>query len=172
VRQLEAGRWGGWVAYTYTYSTRTGGQGTYYPGQDRRNNLNILLSYRSSKRVLLSTRFLYASGTPYTDIEGQFLRWRYDISTRNWDNRVRQADLQPIAGDRNSFRLPPTQRLDFTVTRQFDKGVSITPFLSLINVYNARNVFMYTFDYGASPPRRTAYSQLPLLPTLGLTITW
>jgi hypothetical protein len=172
LRQLESGRWGGWLAYTYTFSTRTGATGTYYPGQDRRNNLNVLLSYRASNRVVLSSRFLYASGTPYTEIAGQFLRWEYDINGREWESRVSQSDVEPIGGERNAARLPPTQRLDFTLTREFDKGVTITPFLSLINAYNARNVFMYTFDYGASPPKRTAYSQLPLLPTLGLTVTW
>jgi hypothetical protein len=121
---------------------------------------------------VLSSRFLYASGTPYTEIAGQFLRWEYDINGREWESRVSQSDVEPIGGERNAARLPPTQRLDFTLTREFDKGVTITPFLSLINAYNARNVFMYTFDYGASPPKRTAYSQLPLLPTLGLTVTW
>lgn len=171
-RQLERGRWGGWIAYTYTYSTRTGSGGTFYPGQDRRNNLNVLVSYRKSPKTLLSTRFGYASGTPYTDIVGQLPRRYYNPATGGWDTEVRTEDIQPVGGQRNAMRLPPTQRLDVTVTREMGSGIAFTPFLSVINLYNAKNVFMYSFDYEGTPPTRTSYSQIPFLPTIGLTITW
>ena len=59
-----------------------------------------------------------------------------------------------------------------TVTRELQKGVKFTPFLSVINLYNAKNVFMYSFDYASSPPSRTAYSQIPFLPSVGVTIEW
>jgi hypothetical protein len=41
-----------------------------------------------------------------------------------------------------------------------------------VNAYNARNVFTYIFDYTANPPTRTAFTQFPLLPTVGVTVTW
>jgi hypothetical protein len=59
-----------------------------------------------------------------------------------------------------------------TVTRDFGTRLKATPFFSVINAYNAKNVFMYTFDYGARPPTRTAYSQIPFLPTIGVTLEW
>ena len=172
IRQLERGRWGGWLAYTYTFSTRTGTGGTFFPGQDRRNNVNLLVSYRSSAKTLLSMRFGYATGNPFTDIVGQIIRREYDIATGKLNNGNRAQDIQAVGGPRNAHRLPPTQRLDFTVTRDFGKGTTVTPFFSLINAYNAKNVFMYTFDFGANPPTRTAYSQLPLVPTIGVTVAW
>ena len=172
VRQIERGRWGGWLAYTYTYNTRTNDLLTFYPGQDRRNNLNIVATFKQSPKVLWSGRFGYASGTPFTDIVGEIRRLNYDPSSSQWDTQQRPT-TQPIGGVRNASRYPPTQRLDFTVTRDLGGGrVKATPFLSLINAYNAKNVFMYQFDYTAAPPTRTAYSQLPLLPTIGLTLTW
>jgi len=44
--------------------------------------------------------------------------------------------------------------------------------VSLINAYNARNVFTYVFDYTDNPPTRSAFSQFPFLPTLGVSIGW
>ena len=44
------------------------------------------------------------------------------------------------------MRLPATQRLDVTVTRAMKKGITYTPFLSIMNLYNAHNVFMYDFN--------------------------
>ncbi|HET9425726.1 MAG TPA: hypothetical protein VFO55_10175, partial [Gemmatimonadaceae bacterium] len=172
-RQLERGRWSGWLAYTYTFSSRTsaGGQ-TFFPGQDRRNNVNLLVSWRASPKVLLSSRFGYASGMPFTDIVGQLPRRVYDINTGRWDTEGRTEDVQAVGGDRNAKRLPPTQRLDISVTREMKKGVTVTPFLSIVNLYNAKNVFMYTFDYQGNPPSRTSYSQLPFFPTVGVTIEW
>lgn len=172
VRQLERGRWGGWLAYTYTFSSRNGADGEFFPGQDRRNNINLLMSYRPSSRYLLATRFGYATGTPFTDIVGQLVRRNFDISTGRWDTERRSNDLQAVGGPRNDRRLPATQRLDITLTRDFQKGVKITPFLSLINAYNAKNVFMYVFDFSGNPPTRKSYSQLPLFPTIGATIEW
>ena len=172
LRQLERGKWGGWLAYTYTFSTRTNGAMTFYPGQDRRNNLNVVVSFRPSVKYVLSTRFGYATGTPFTDIVGQIVRRTFNIETGKWDTDGRSGEVEAVGGERNANRLPPTQRLDLTVTRDFGGRVKVTPFFSLINAYNAKNVFMYAFDYTGSPPTRTAYSQLPLLPTVGVTIEW
>lgn len=171
-RQLERGRWSGWLAYTYTFSRRAGNGLTFYPGQDRRNNINLLASYRSSPRVLLSARFGYATGTPYTDIIGQLPRRTFDINSGRWDTEGRTEDILPVGGPRNVMRLPATQRFDVSVTRDMKKGVKFTPFLSIINLYNAKNVFMYEFDYQHVPATKTSYSQLPFLPTFGVSIEW
>jgi hypothetical protein len=172
IRQLERGRWSGWLAYTYTFSRRTNDSGSYYPGQDRRNNVNLLMSWRKSSKVLFSTRLGYASGTPYTYIVGQLPQRYYDINTGRWETDGPTENLMVVGGPRNTLRLPSTQRLDVSITREMQKGVKFTPFLSVVNLYNAKNVFMYSFDYESSPPTRTSYSQIPFLPTIGLTIEW
>ena len=48
--------------------------------------------------------------------------------------------------------------------------MSIAPYLSVVNAYNAKNVFLYVFDYTESPPTRQAISQFPLLPSAGVSI--
>jgi hypothetical protein len=61
--------------------------------------------------------------------------------------------------------------LDLDVTRTYVvRGTAISPYLSVVNAYNAKNVFFYIFDYTTSPPTREAISQFPLLPTAGVSI--
>jgi hypothetical protein len=57
------------------------------------------------------------------------------------------------------------------VTRTYHvRGTTIAPFFSLVNAYNAKNVFLYVFNYEKAPPTREAISQFPLLPSAGVTI--
>ena len=82
-------------------------------------------------------------------------------------------ELQFLAGPRNSERLPLSQRLDVSVTRNFvPGGLTVTPYLSIVNVYNAHNVFGYVFDYTGTPPTRISLPQLPIFPTIGLSMSW
>jgi hypothetical protein len=41
-----------------------------------------------------------------------------------------------------------------------------------MNAYNAENVFAYIFDYVERPPKRIGLPQLPVFPTLGMSIVW
>ena len=52
------------------------------------------------------------------------------------------------------------------------RGMTLTPYASVVNAYNAKNVFVYTFDYTTNPPTREAESQFPFLPSIGLTVAW
>ena len=46
------------------------------------------------------------------------------------------------------------------------------PYLQIANAYNRRNVFLYFFDYGATPARREGVSQVPFFPTFGIEFKW
>jgi hypothetical protein len=48
----------------------------------------------------------------------------------------------------------------------------VTPYLSIMNVYDAHNIFGYAFDYGKVPPSKIELPQLPIFPTIGLSIAW
>ena len=70
-------------------------------------------------------------------------------------------------------RLPLSQRLDLSITRSVSpSGFSITPYVSIMNVYNAHNVFGYAFNYTDAPPTRVSLPQLPIFPTIGLSMSW
>ena len=99
------------------------------------------------------------------------MRRVYDPGFNAFATRGGGSQVQFLGGVRNAARLPATQRLDIDVTRNYRvRGMTIAPYLSLVNAYNAKNVFLYVFDYSKSPPTREAISQFPLLPSAGVTI--
>jgi len=170
LRQFEDGPFSGWISYTYAVAARRQGDLRYYPGHDRRHDFNIVGTWRLAKYVF-GARFGYATGTPYTDIQGEIVRRIYDPGLNSYGTRGGGSQNEFIGGARNGARLPTTQRLDLDVTRRYVvRGMSVAPYLSVVNAYNAKNVFLYIFDYGKSPPTRQAISQFPLLPSAGVTI--
>ena len=82
-------------------------------------------------------------------------------------------ESDPVGGVRNGSRYPLFQRLDLGVSRVSQwRGMQLTPYLSVVNAYNAKNVFIYSFDYTRNPPTREAASQFPFLPSIGLTVAF
>jgi hypothetical protein len=175
LRQFESrgARFGGWIAYTYTLNSRTDATGyRFFPSQDRRHDVNLVGSWRLP-RYTLAARFNLATGTPYTRIVGEFDRLRYDPINQDYTSHSNVPELQFLVGPRNGERLPLSQRVDLSVTHDFRPGgLTVTPYLSVMNVYNAHNVFGYAFDYSGTPPKRISFPQLPIFPTLGLSMSW
>jgi hypothetical protein len=173
VRQLDLGRLSGWLAYTFTMNHRIKDGERYAPAQDRRHNLNLIATYRTAGDYVLSGRFGFGTGTPFTPIEGQLVRRVYDPVRQTWDPAGAERQTNVLGGERNSSRYPAYHRLDFAVSRTFvRRRTTITPYLQLVNAYNRRNVWIYTFDYEDNPPTSEAISQFPILPTLGVTVEW
>jgi hypothetical protein len=170
LRQFESGPFSGWISYTYAVATRELNGLHYFPGHDRRHDVNIVGNWRF-KKYLFGARFGYATGTPYTDIVGEIVRRFYDPGANAYGTRGSGNQLQFVGGPRNGARLPTTQRLDLDVSRTYRvRNTTIAPYLSLVNAYDAKNVFLYIFDYTKNPPTRQAISQFPLLPSAGVTI--
>jgi hypothetical protein len=174
LRQLQTARFAGWLAYTFAFSSRTpedGSAGAFFPGQDRRHEVNAIGNWTRGRWVT-SMRFNLASGTPYTRAVGQFDRRDYMQPTGEFAPR-NGGFPQYISGPRNAERVPIAQRLDISFTRNGDgKGTSWSPFFSVMNVYNAKNYFAYFYDYGSTPPERIRIQQLPIFPTLGVSVVW
>ncbi len=172
LRQLEIGTFGGWLSYTYGVSKRSRDDMSYWPGHDRRHNVNAVGTWKPGGNYVFSARFGLATGTPYTNIVGQVVRRVYDVRTHTFQ-KVSTLEREPLGGAHNSSRLPLFQRLDLGVSRTGQwHGLTLTPYVSVVNAYNAKNVFLYSFDYTTNPPTREAQSQFPFLPSLGLTVTF
>ncbi len=173
LRQLERGPLSGWIAYTYGVSSRRRGTLEYFPAQDRRHNVNAVASYALGARTTLGARFGFGTGLPFTDIVGQIVRRTYDPGNNAWTLYNGARPFEPVGGDRNASRYPTFQRLDLMLTRRFTRGrTTILPYLQVVNAYNRKNVFIYTFDYTNNPPERQATSQFPFLPSLGMTVAF
>ena len=170
LRQLEAGPLSGWIAYTYAVASRVRDGLRYYPGHDRRHDVNVVANWRVG-RYVLGARYGYATGTPYTPIIGEIERRVYDVGRNAWDTGGTHKFSEFVGGPRNAARLPSTQRFDISATRDFQwRGAALAPYLSVVNASNAKNVFFYVWDYSAKPPTRVAVSQFPFLPSAGLTV--
>lgn len=173
LRRVEGDVLSGWISYGYSVSARERDGVRYAPAQDRRHTMNALLAWRLPNRWQLASRLGFGSGVPYTDIEGQIVRRVYNGADNQWDSGITERDVEPVGGTRNGTRYPVFYRLDLTASREFQwRGAQLVPFVSVVNATNRRNVFIYSFDYTENPPTRTAYSQFPILPSVGLTVRW
>jgi len=171
LRQLESERLSGWLAYTYAVSERVGPDGRYWPAQDRRHNLNVVGAYRTRRGYVLGARFGLGTGTPYTPLCGEFVRRIYDGTRNAFDTGINSRSIEPVGCERNIARYPVYHRLDVSATRSYRRGrATLTPFVSVVNAFNRKNVFIYTRDFSVNPPTQNAISQLPLLPTAGLSV--
>ena len=171
LRQVEGERLSGWLSYGYAVSARERDGRRYAPAQDRRHTLNAVVAWQLPRRWQLGSRIGFGSGTPFTDIDGQIVRRIYNGGTGRFESGTVDRRIEPVGGDRNGERYPAFIRFDITASRRYDWGrAALEPYLSVINATNRQNVFIYTFDYTDNPPTRTARSQFPILPTLGLTV--
>ncbi|MFL5607038.1 MAG: TonB-dependent receptor [Gemmatimonadaceae bacterium] len=162
----------GWITYSYGVSSRWRDGVRWAPGHDRRHDLNVVATWPVS-RYRFGARFGFATGTPYTPIVGGITRRVYDPSLDRWGTGEPTINIESLGGAYNSERFPPTHRLDLDVSREYHRGnATYTPYLSVVNAYNAKNVFVYLYKYSTDQPTRRAISQFPLLPSAGVRIAF
>jgi outer membrane cobalamin receptor len=144
------GKLNGWIGYTYARVRRGefetldpnglfAQQGYFSPIYDRRHDLSVVMFYELSKKISLTSTFVFGSGD---------LRWMplgrfafQDVYGGNFEAVV------PLYEDRNNFRLAPYNRLDLgIVINFFPKWGESDLTISIVNLYNRRNAFFVYFD--------------------------
>jgi hypothetical protein len=170
LRQLDGGPFSGWLAYTYAVSTRVTADGVhFFPTQDRRHNLNLVGSWRTGVYTF-GAHVHVESGAPYTPVIGAFARVVYDPSTGRWIRDPGDPSTQDITGAFNSSRMPFYDRIDVSVRRNGHiRGASFAPYLSIVNILNAKNPAGYLYDF-TGRPQRTSFPNLPFAPTFGVSL--
>ena len=160
------GRVTGWVAYGYTRATRVSGDYEYPAVHDRRHSLNVVVEAPGPLGADLGLRVGYGSPLPYTPFVGEWDHRFYRAATHSWEDFERE----PIASaDLNSGRFPYYARIDVSLRWEIEKwGGVLRPYVQVANLLNRRNVFLYFYDYSTSPATRSAFSQLPVLPSVGV----
>ncbi len=164
--QKHTGGMTGWISYGLAKVTRNA-YGQEFPAvHDRRHTVNVVLQTRGPLGSDLSARWGYGSPLPFTPFVGEWDH-RFYFAT---NHRLEDSNREPIASpELNSARYPYYSRFDISFRWEMHKwGGVLRPYLQLINATNHKNVFLYAFDYGTSPPTRSSISQFPLLPTFGL----
>lgn len=127
----------GWIGYTLSYTTRQFpdlNQGRVFPARfDRRHDLSLVASYKWNDRWTFGGTFVYGTGQATTMPERRY----YIEGTVNYQY-----------GDRNSFRMEPTHRLDLSATLKGKawKDVTSSWTFSVYNVYGRSNPLLYYID--------------------------
>ena len=144
---------------------------TYPPIFDRRLDVDLVL--RRSLGwwgVEAGMRANFGTGIPYTRPLGQFDVYRRRVVDGVLDYNFGSA---VALGPRNGSRYPARHRLDVSIRKTIDKEWGrVTPYLSVINLYNHKNVLFYFYDFEPDPPTRSGVSMIPFLPTLGVEVSF
>lgn len=171
--KYEGKRYYIWGAYSYGFVTRYDGVQEYPPVFDRRHNTNLVFTYQAGKKKEweIGARWNLGSGFPFTKTQGFFTTFDFDntIGSDVYGGNSGDADLGILYdSERNTGRLPYYHRLDVSIKRIIKYGkyglMEITA--SATNVYDRPNIFYF------DRVRYARVNQLPILPSLSMTIQW
>ena len=175
--KYEDQHWYLWAVYALGFVTREYEKAVengvemvqYAPHFDRRHNVNLILTYTagSKRQWEFSGRWNFGTGFPFTQVQGFYEYYPFQDGI-NFDYTTTNGELGVLYGELNGGRLPTYHRFDIDVKRKFffTENVMLEADLSVTNVYNRHNVFyvnLVTSDIAR---------QLPVLPTLGLTLSF
>jgi hypothetical protein len=141
----NGGRTTGWVSYSYSRSmVRVNSNipenqinnGIEFPSNyDRPHSLNLVLNYRTNRRLSASANFIYSTGRPIT----------YPVSVYYSEGQ----ELLNFSG-RNEYRIPDYARLDLSINLEGNlfrkKPIHSFWMLSLYNALGRDNVYSVYFD--------------------------
>ncbi len=157
----------GWVGYTLGWTKRTiegfnyGEE--YYPQYDRRHQFVLMQEHSIGKGWKINAAFKYGTGQPTTLATGRYTV--LDITGREYD--------VVLDGDMNAYRLPAYHRLDVGFSYKLVyEDVVFEPSIQIINLYNAKNVFVRAYDTSKNPVEFEDINMLPFLPTIGIRATF
>jgi len=190
-RSLGATR--GWLAVSWLKTTRSfpdfqsgldpAPEITYPPIFDRRLDVDLVLQRALQPGLELGIRWNFGTGLPYTrplgsyrylspsSIPGSGLEW--ERSDPEVEGEEGEGVYGVVLGERNQVRYPTRHRLDVSLRWTLDRSWGrMTPYVSVLNLYNRKNVLFYFFEYYRSPPVRTGISMFPFLPTLGVEVSF
>ena len=163
-----------WAVYSYAFVNRfyedaDSVMQQYYPHFDRRHNLNLVGTYRFGSKLTweFSARWNFGSGFPFTQTQGYYEQIKFNGGIYS-DYTTENGQLGIIYGDLNEGRLPTYHRLDLDFKKRFNlsEDSKIEVDLSVVNVYDRKNVF-----YRDRITGEIVY-QLPIMPSLGITWTF
>ena len=176
----DAGRTRGWVSVSLLKATRSFEDTEaglvpppvieFPPIFDRRLEIDVAIQRDLPWGVEAGLRWNLGTGTPYTAQLARFRKYTQRLTDLRYDDAsVRTA----LPGPRNGARLPAYHRLDISLRKTLNRGWgSLSPYLSVINLYNRDNVLWHQRHYSYGNLSRTDNHMLPILPTLGVEVSF
>lgn len=158
----------GWIGYTlawvkHRFDALNNGK-EFSPKYDQRHDVQLVMNYRLSSRWEIGGTWVYATGQAYTAPLGYY---HVGLSEINYS-----LDLL-VPGHRGGKRLPAYHRGDLSATYSFKMfGLPAKASLQVYNFYNHKNVWFRAVDTDEQPPKQVDVTLLPILPTIGLEVTY
>lgn len=171
--KYDSHRWYLWGAYSLGYVNKdyedsNGDIHTYRTHYDRRHNVNLLATYTAGAKNQweFSARWNFGTGFPFTQVTGFYEELPYN--NIDFDPYTESGYLGILYDELNTGQMPTYHRLDIDVKRKFyfSENVKLEANLGITNVYNRENIFYIDIVSAES------IYQLPLMPSLGLTLSF
>ncbi len=164
--QKKQGMYTGWVSYTLgrvLHTFEAFNDGEEFPAlHDQLHELKVVNSVEINEWTFAAT-FIYGSGKPYSEPEGQYSIELLDGRTNNY----------VAIGSKNGSRLPPYHRLDLSAHLKIPFGKALGDIgVSIFNFYNRKNIWYYEYDFSQDPVLITEVNYLGFTPNVSLTITF
>ncbi|NJK87459.1 MAG: hypothetical protein HC906_17235 [Bacteroidales bacterium] len=136
------GRAMGMISYTWSKINKHGEENrNYNPYYDRRNNIALSGSYELSKRITLSSSWIFMTGNPYNQPFSKY--------------EIRGRTIPLYADELYNKRMPSYHRLDIGFRIKFGKWTKFKHSLglSVYNAYARKNPLFYNYydKSGAEP---------------------
>ena len=132
------GRLNGWLGYAWTRSWRQidgiNGNDAYPASWDRPHDFSLYLSYNINERWIVSTNWIYMTGSAFSSPTGFYLYNGYTV---------------PIYEKKNNDRFPDYHRLDLSTEIQLNKPTSRYRqklVFTLYNLYARKNPISVNFN--------------------------
>jgi outer membrane receptor protein involved in Fe transport len=179
VRKNE-GRTRGWVTVSFLKANRTFEDTDaglvpapvieFPPVFDRRLEIDLAIQRDLPWGVEAGLRLNVGTGLPYTRHLARYRKHEQRLIDLRLDDAGANAVL---LGPRNGARLPAYHRLDVSFRKTVRKSWgSLTPYLSVINVYNRDNVLWFQRHYRRGGLSTLENHMLPILPTAGVEVSF
>lgn len=159
-----------WGVYSLGKVTRWDGVRTYAPIFDRRHSVNLVGSYKFGKNNSweINARWNYGSGLPFTQTQGYYNKLDFSNGTGSNVGQENSSELAIAYASLGGGRLPSYHRLDLNIKKTVTLGENSVLEINFgaTNLYNRDNIF-----YVDRVTTEKVY-QLPLLPSLGVSLTF
>ncbi|MGB8490558.1 MAG: carboxypeptidase-like regulatory domain-containing protein [Bacteroidales bacterium] len=139
----------GWIAYTYSKTTRqfeNKNFGRPYPFKyDRTHDISIVYLQKIRNNIQLSATWVYGTGNPYTLAAGKYLMITGPGDKLNQSSAY--YNYGQVYNERNSYRMRAYHKLDVGIN--FYKTVKLgerTWSINIYNLYNRQNPYYYFLE--------------------------
>jgi len=148
----------GWVGYSLAVARRQFVGDEFYPVYDSRHSINAGGTIALGRGWSATLQWVFRTGFPDTGPVGWYGQVYVNPVTGH-----RYFWWRPLQAD--GLRYPAYHRLDAGIEKSFHlRGVELTCYLGVFNVYARKNVLWYGYEYGERKP----YVLIPVpLPSLG-----